>query len=51
MPAARSENLQRTLLDVRKRRKNGQNTLSGHTELAEGFFVKTEMCVLARSSS
>lgn len=38
-----SENLQQTLLDVRRRRNNGQITLSGHTELAEGFFVKTEM--------
>ena len=38
-----SRSLQETLLDVRKKRKQGINTLSGHTELGEGFFVKTEM--------
>lgn len=40
-----SENLQKTLLDVRKKRRQGVNTLKGHTELGEGFFVKTEMYV------
>lgn len=38
-----SEALQKTLLEVRKKRKAGQNTLQAHAEVAEGFFVKTQI--------
>lgn len=32
-----------TLLDVRKKRKAGDTTLTQNVELAEGFYVKTEI--------